>query len=192
MAEVISSLNNEIIGVYSHESRWRLTNRRKRASSLRFGTTIGTVRDITAKIICHKIPILLQNIPCHQQHQSLFFLLRIHHNLPLSTRLQSCDPHLWHQHLAVFSRRTYHFLCPDRRTHRGVLQFLLHQASFAQVHIYLSRQTLLYVNYAAFILGILIFWADFGFYMLLRLGQGMCAGIFSSIVPLIIKELAPF
>lgn len=28
--------------------------------------------------------------------------------------------------------------------------------------------------------------------MLLRLGQGMCAGIFSSIVPLIIKELAPF
>lgn len=28
--------------------------------------------------------------------------------------------------------------------------------------------------------------------MLIRFGQGMCAGIFSAVVPLIIKEIAPF
>lgn len=41
-------------------------------------------------------------------------------------------------------------------------------------------------------MGVLIFFADFKFYVLLRLIQGMCAGIFSAIVPLMIKELAPF
>ena len=48
------------------------------------------------------------------------------------------------------------------------------------------------INGAAFALGIMLFFANFKFYMLIRFGQGMCAGIVSAIVPLIIKEIAPF
>ena len=45
---------------------------------------------------------------------------------------------------------------------------------------------------AAFFFGILLYFAGFKVYMLIRFGQGMCAGIFSAIVPLIIKEITPF
>ena len=48
------------------------------------------------------------------------------------------------------------------------------------------------INAAAFLLGTLPFFASFKFYMLIRFGQGMCAGIISAVVPLIIKEIAPF
>jgi MFS family permease len=37
----------------------------------------------------------------------------------------------------------------------------------------------------------LIFLVDYKLFMLLRLVQGICAGVFSALVPLIIKELAP-
>jgi MFS family permease len=40
--------------------------------------------------------------------------------------------------------------------------------------------------------GVLVFTANLEMYMLLRIVQGMCAGIYSALVPLIIKELAPF
>jgi len=43
------------------------------------------------------------------------------------------------------------------------------------------------INYVALALGLLSFFADLKFYMLIRVGQGMCAGIFSAMVPLIIK-----
>ena len=50
----------------------------------------------------------------------------------------------------------------------------------------------MYVNFAAITLGLLLYFASFKFYMIIRIGQGMCAGIFSAIVPLMIKETAPF
>jgi len=51
---------------------------------------------------------------------------------------------------------------------------------------------LLIINFTAFFLGILPYFAGFKVYMLIRFGQGMCAGVVSAIVPLIIKEIAPF
>ena len=48
------------------------------------------------------------------------------------------------------------------------------------------------INGIAFTLGIMSFFASFKFYMMIRFGQGMCAGTISAIVPLIIKEIAPF
>jgi MFS family permease len=44
----------------------------------------------------------------------------------------------------------------------------------------------------AMVAGVLVFTANLEMYMLLRIVQGMCAGIYSALVPLIIKELAPF
>ena len=37
----------------------------------------------------------------------------------------------------------------------------------------------------------MIFLVDYQFYMVLRVVQGVCAGVFSALVPLFIKELAP-
>lgn len=54
------------------------------------------------------------------------------------------------------------------------------------------RNSILYINYAAFLIGCLIFLADLKLYMILRVCQGMCAGLFSAIVPLLIKETTPF
>lgn len=54
------------------------------------------------------------------------------------------------------------------------------------------RNSILYINYAAFLIGCLIFFADLKLYMILRVCQGMCAGLFSAIVPLLIKETTPF
>jgi MFS family permease len=44
----------------------------------------------------------------------------------------------------------------------------------------------------AFAAGFFIFLVDFKLYMLVRAIQGFCAGSFSALVPLIIKETAPF
>ena len=48
------------------------------------------------------------------------------------------------------------------------------------------------VSYAAVALGIASFFANFEVYMLIRVLQGGCAGIFSAMVPLLVKETAPF
>jgi len=39
----------------------------------------------------------------------------------------------------------------------------------------------------AFTLGCMIYFVDFKLYMLLRVAQGVCAGIYSALVPLIVK-----
>lgn len=55
----------------------------------------------------------------------------------------------------------------------------------------ISRQCLLAVNGAALTLGILIFIQNYYLLLVVRVLQGCCVGLYSAIIPLIIKELAP-
>jgi MFS family permease len=70
-------------------------------------------------------------------------------------------------------------------------QFVLALAPFAEVILPLFRKCLLYLDFCSIFVGILLYIPNFYSFLACRVVQGGCAGAFSSIVPLIIKEISP-
>jgi len=79
----------------------------------------------------------------------------------------------------------------SRRTCRSTWKFFSAQNTLTKVQNTLLRKCLLFINVIALISGGFIYVPNFYSLLIFRFLQGFCVGAYSSVAPLMIKELSP-
>lgn len=137
------------------------------------------------------LQILRSNNPHSFQHFPVLLLLWIQRHLLRCSSLRDHQWNLRNRAGRCLGTRTAEWSYRDRRTVWIISQFFPSQQIHKKVHRWLCRQCLIIANIFSIVFGGLIYIPHFYTFITFRFMQGLCVGVFSSLSPLIIKEISP-